>query len=266
MSSMNEQQSQHHPTPPDPATRARHTEAERLAERGRAALLGGDQAAADRLLAEAVALYESIGDGYCVAAQTGNYGWTLRRAGQPEQARPYLQRAAERFAALGLHDFAERHRSAAEEGDTPLNASLLAGLPPAVRGALERNDLASLEFAINSLPLAQQQVVFQRLQEAGVISDAASDDTAEEAVQQFDVLLRDIAAVALGDPTYRAEIEVALADLERKGWNLRGAVQAIWGGQRDPARLTAGLDAVDARLVRRILELIAGSGPDKVTG
>jgi len=45
---------------------------------------------------------------------TGNYGWTLRRIGRHDDARPYLLRAADLFAAMGLGDYAERHRMAAE--------------------------------------------------------------------------------------------------------------------------------------------------------
>jgi hypothetical protein len=37
----------------------------------------------------------------------------------------------------------------------------------------------------------------------------------------------------------------------------QGAVQRIWQGQRDEAALTAGLDDVDAALVRRVLALLA---------
>ena len=62
----------------------------------------GNQLEADSLIEQAVAIYEVIGDRYSIAAQIGNYGWTLRRLGQYEWARPYLQRAADLFRAVGL--------------------------------------------------------------------------------------------------------------------------------------------------------------------
>lgn len=252
---MNEHPTQHPPL--DPEMQARHQQAEHLVEWGKTALLTGNQAQADRLLAEAVALYETIGDSYCAAAQTGNYGWALHHSGQIERAQPYLHRAAELFAALGMHDLAAHHRQAASAVDEPfLTEGLLAALPPAIRGALERNDLEGLQYALTALPIAEQQIVFERLVAAGIIRDAADDNTADEALHQFDLLLRDIAAVAMGDSTNRAEIEVALTDLEHKGWQLRAAVHAMWAGQRDLTALTDGLDQIDARLVQRVLELL----------
>jgi len=77
-------------------------------------LINADQAAADRLLEQALAIYRTIGDRYSVPAQIGNYGWTLWRIGRHEQARPYLLQAADLFAEMGLVDYAERYRSAAE--------------------------------------------------------------------------------------------------------------------------------------------------------
>lgn len=66
-------------------------------------------------LAQAIAIFTAIGARYHVAAQTGNYGWTLYNLDRKDQARPYLLRAAGLFEAMGLLDYAERHRRAAEE-------------------------------------------------------------------------------------------------------------------------------------------------------
>lgn len=231
-------------------------EAEQLIARGRAALLAGDGAQADQLLEQASRRYEVLGDHYSIAAQTGNYGWALRRAGRPDEARPYLRRAAELFTRLGMADFAERHRLAAEDGEPLfLSADLLATLPPAVRGALERGDRSALQFALDALPLAERQLVFDRLAEAGVISAAEAPD-AEELVLQFSPLLEGIVAAARGDNDERREVEAALAELERRGWMLTGPVHAIWGGERDVALLTRNLDETDALLIRRLLDLL----------
>ncbi len=239
-----------------PQTDAYRRQAEELLARGKTALLDGDQAEADRLLAEATALYANHDDSYGIAAQTGNYGWALRRAGQPDRARPYLQRAAELFAALEMHDFAERHRQAAEAADsTPVTADL-SSLPPAVRDAVERGDVQGLQIALSAFPLAEQQLLLKRLEEAGVIR-VESEDTADEALQQFAPLLEGIASVALGDTADRAEIEAIMPNLRSKGWNFIAAAPAIWAGERDLAKLTRGLDKVDRRLVARVLKLIA---------
>lgn len=235
---------------------AHRAAAEQFIAEGRTALLAGDQATAERLLDQALKLYEQIGDSYAIAAQIGNYGWALRRAGQPTAARPYLQQAAERFAAMGMDDFAERHRSAAEDADYPLlTGEVLAGLPPAVRGALERGDGAALEYALNALPLAEQQLVFERLIAAGIISDPAAADSSE-VLSQFAPLIEVIVAVARGDSSERADVEAALHDLEQKGWFFSRVIPLIWAGQRDPAHLTRGLDEIDTTIVRHILELL----------
>ena len=93
---------------------ARLGEANTLSSLGQAALAAGDQAEADVLLEQALNIYRFIGDRYSIPAQIGNYGWTLRRLGRPQEARPYLRQAAELFDQIGLPEYAERHRRAAE--------------------------------------------------------------------------------------------------------------------------------------------------------
>ncbi len=85
-----------------------------LAGIGQVRLAPGEQAQADALLERAIEIFTAIGGCYSVAAQTGNYGWTLYTLGRKHPARPYLLRAAELFDAIGLPDHAERHRRAAE--------------------------------------------------------------------------------------------------------------------------------------------------------
>ncbi|WP_322487224.1 tetratricopeptide repeat protein [Chloroflexus sp.] len=231
-------------------------EADALIVRGKA-LIAADLPQATDLLNQAVKLYWAAGDYYSAAAQTGNYGWALRRMGRPDLARPYLARAAEIFADLGLADFAERHRAAAEDIAADLTPEFLASLPPAVRQAIEQGDGAALQFAINGLPPTEQQQVIDRLAAIGLISIAESEEDASHAVQQFEPLLQAIAAVARGDESERADVERALGDLERKGWRIRKAVRQIWQGERRRQRLTYGLDEVDTAIVNRILDLLA---------
>ena len=144
-------------------------EADALINRGRTLLEAGDLPEATRLLNQAVQLYWKIGDYYAAAAQTGNYGWALRRRGRPDLARPYLEQAATIFSEIGLTEFAERHRFAAEDAHAGLSSELLQSMPPAVRGALERGDLSGLQFALDALPLAERELLVERLVAAGVI-------------------------------------------------------------------------------------------------
>ncbi len=88
-------------------------EANVLASQGKF-YLETDPKRADRLLDQAIELYNQIGSRYGVPAQIGNFGWELLRLGRPERARPYLLRAADLFEQIGLTDYAERHRRAAK--------------------------------------------------------------------------------------------------------------------------------------------------------
>ncbi|MFN8494068.1 MAG: tetratricopeptide repeat protein [Caldilineaceae bacterium] len=97
------------------AVGARLGEANVLASNGQIALIDGNDEEAKRLLEQAIAIYQRVGSRYSIPAQIGNYGWALWRAGRKAQAKPYLQQAAELFTAMGLTDYAERHRRAAEE-------------------------------------------------------------------------------------------------------------------------------------------------------
>ncbi|EFO79765.1 hypothetical protein OSCT_2363 [Oscillochloris trichoides DG-6] len=230
-------------------------EADAMIARGRTLVEQGRLPEATDLLNQAVKRYWAAGDFYSAAAQTGNYGWLLRRLGRADLARPYLEHAAQIFDDIGLADFAERHRFAANDVASVLEPDFLASLPPAVRGALERGDGAGLQAALDALPIAEQQLIFEQLSAAGVVSDV-SEEQAEAAVQQFEPLLQAIATVARGDDSERADVEQALEDLERKGWQIRQPVLKIWQGARNRGALTAQLDPSDAALVARILAIL----------
>jgi tetratricopeptide (TPR) repeat protein len=231
------------------------TEADTLIARGRTLIDQGRLPEATTLLNKAIKLYWAAGDYYSAAAQTGNYGWALRRMGRADLARPYLEQAANIFDDIGLAEFAERHRFAATDVASVLDPEFVNSLPPAVRGALERGDGAALQFALDALPVAEQQIIYERLTAAGVISDTSEEQT-NAAVQQFEPLLQAVATIARGDNTEQADVEKALDDLERKGWRIRRSVQKIWDGERRVGPLLYNLDPSDTALVRRVLEIL----------
>ncbi len=230
-------------------------QADALVARGRTLIDQNRLPEATDLLNQAVRLYWAAGDFYSAAAQTGNYGWALRRKGRADLARTYLEQAATIFDDIGLTEFAERHRFAANDVASVLDPVFLRSLPPPVRTALERGNGAGLQDALDALPVAEQQVIYERLTAAGVISDA-SEEQANTAVQQFEPLLHAIAAVARGNESERADVEIALEDLERKGWRVRRPVQKIWQGERRPGPLLYGLDPSDTALVQRVLNIL----------
>ncbi len=70
---------------------------------------------ANEFLNQALQIYQKIGSMYSIPAQIGNYGWKLYRLGESEKAKPYLLQAADLFEKMGLMDYAERHRTAANK-------------------------------------------------------------------------------------------------------------------------------------------------------
>ncbi|MCC7189503.1 MAG: tetratricopeptide repeat protein [Anaerolineales bacterium] len=77
--------------------------------------LPDDLKRANEYLNRAINIYELIGSRYSVPAQIGNYGWKLYRLHEYEKAKPYLLQAADLFEKMGLTDYADRHRNAANQ-------------------------------------------------------------------------------------------------------------------------------------------------------
>jgi hypothetical protein len=139
----------------------------------------------------------------------------------------------------------------------PDMAEILAALPPTLRQALEQRDEAAFQQALEALPPAEQQAVLAALEQ---LMGGSGGGQTEQVVRQLEPLLRDIAAVAQGDDAPRARVEAALEQLAQQRVYLQDATRRIWAGERDAAALTAGLDAIDSALVRRVLEVLEGAG------
>jgi hypothetical protein len=77
-------------------------------------------------------------------------------------------------------------------------------------------------------------------------------------MEEFEPVLQAIAAAA-NDENQRPQIKDLLPQLEGQGWRLSDPVHCIWAGERDASKLTDGIDANSAQLVRRILELLTQS-------
>jgi hypothetical protein len=136
-------------------------------------------------------------------------------------------------------------------------AEILAALPPTLRQALEQRDEAAFQQALEALPPAEQQAVLAALEQ---LMGGSGGGQTEQVVRQLEPLLRDIAAVAQGDDAPRARVEAALEQLAQQRVYLQDATRRIWAGERDAEALTAGLDAIDSTLVRRVLEVLEGAG------
>jgi hypothetical protein len=143
-----------------------------------------------------------------------------------------------------------------EAPPAPAPEEVLAALPASIRAAIQQGDGAALQRAFEALPPDEQQAVGAALQALQGQQQPGGDQVAQ-LLQQAEPLLQAIATVARGDTSQQLAIEEELARLEGQGFDLRGAVQRIWAGERDAAALTAGLDEVDGALVRRVLALVA---------
>jgi tetratricopeptide (TPR) repeat protein len=197
--------------------------------------------------------------------------------GRAEEAQAYCRRERETFAAFaGNRYHIDRQHGplivaiAAAQGNEQIRAAVEEALPQLeehgwqIADATRRiwageRDWHALCEGISRSPALLIKRVLETIEnpEAAPQVEQQVPDMAA-VLQNFVPLLQAIAAVAQGDETRRAEIEVALADAETKGWRLTNPVQLIWAGDRDVAALTQGLDQQDAALVQHILELIAG--------
>ena len=154
-------------------------EANAIAAQGQMAVLGGDQEAGDHLLAQAAALYQAIGSLYSVAAQTGNCGLALLRAGEPERARPYLLQAAQLFTEMGLQDHAQQCLRAAGEAADPVESR--AQIEQALPSLRQSGNRELLVQALNALQeVSRQQEDWSAVQIAAeelIALGAANADT-----------------------------------------------------------------------------------------
>lgn len=125
---------------------------------------------------------------------------------------------------------------------------VVADLPPALHTAFDAQNWPAFQQALQALPPEEARAIVQRLIDANILPKPDADP--------FGPLLQAVVAVVQGDNRPRAEVEAALANLEQGGWHLTAAVQAIWTGERNVAKLTQDLDRGSHRLVRRLLTML----------
>ena len=141
---------------------------------------------------------------------------------------------------------------------------LLTALPPELVQALAGDDEERFEEWLDQLSPEEREALEARLAEAarqaGVSTPQQAGPDMEEVLKALEPLLQAVAAVARGEEGELSGAEIAelLPQLEEKGWMLREPVKRIWAGEREEATLTVGLDPNSARLVRRLLAILAG--------
>jgi tetratricopeptide (TPR) repeat protein len=216
----------------------------------------GDQTAAVRFQALAMRYDYQAGDPRDCASSHGNLASYLERLGQTT-----AQVLAHRLAAAsiwlqmqsGYLSTALDHLSAAE-------------LPS------ERPPFSEVVKTVESIEGVLFQALFHRLPRTFPDGDAAlariwelvAENRARpvqgpdlaQVLEHFEPFLQDLASAAK-DETGRGELEAILAEIEANGWRLADPVHRIWTGERDAEALTAGLDAKDSTLIRRLLEILA---------
>lgn len=79
---------------------------------------------------------------------------------------------------------------------------------------------------------------------------------------QLDALIQEIAAVAAGDSSRRAEVLATLQRMSQQGWGLEPAVTRLWAGERSAPALTRDLDHQEAQMIQDVLALLALAGPE----
>lgn len=171
-----------------------------------------------------------------------------------------------RYAAMAerrIREFLEAKM--AENPSGSWTAGLPADIPAAVKAAIDGQDAAAFQCAMDELPPEQAEEVRKQLEEAGIIGTGPAGWTDFEVLlQEFDVLIQAIAAIAGGDGAQRSRVLETLGKLEQAGYHLEQAVRRMWAGERQAAVLTEGLDPNSARLVVHILGRIDPGAADLV--
>lgn len=149
--------------------------------------------------------------------------------------------------------------------------AVLNAMPPDIQAAFELDGEAfsqALHTALQALPEDEATATLQRLRAAGLIGGGnggganTEGDRTARLLEQFEPVLQGFAAVAHGNNEPRAALESLLSDLAGQGFELTEPVRRIWAGERNESELVAGLDAVDSRLVARLLEILSRSADE----
>lgn len=121
-----------------------------------------------------------------------------------------------------------------------------------------------------ALPLAQQahqiytqmghetniqkaQALIDQIQTGGPVQ-AEPPANVDAMLDEFSPFIGNVIAAAFGNRFARTQVEEAFNDLQQKGWKLADPVRLILEGERNPTRLTSGLNDNEALIVREILK------------
>ncbi len=119
-----------------------------------------------------------------------------------------------------------------------------------------------------ALPLAQRALALYRqiaspnakhaeqlvatLQQRVLVGESGS--VAEEIRQHSVHLVAAVVSAARGNASAKSQVEQAFDQMTQSGFHIVGPIKRIWKGERDDAKLTAGLDETDTFIVRGILK------------
>jgi hypothetical protein len=128
-------------------------------------------------------------------------------------------------------------------------------LPEELRLAVVNHDAPTLLRSLRALPPHEAQAALDLLTDTGLLEGASAAELLYT-LDEFTPMLHAIATVITCDPDLRPQVEDFLASLEANGWNLRGAIQRLWEGERDADKLAKGLSQRETVLVQYVLEMV----------
>jgi hypothetical protein len=169
-------------------------------------------------------------------------------------------------ARLALH-LLERIEGRAGQSAVLDADAIVAGLPTEVLRAIEAQDEAAYQQAMEALPAAERDFVSGQLQRLQQYEDQQASQSGAESTPQLqplaelEVVIQAIVAIARQSPATPGEarpmVEDFLDDLYGQGLELAGAVRRIWAGERDLAALSAGAGEVERQVIAEILRQLA---------
>ena len=242
-----------------------------LHQLGRVAEEEGDWDEAGRCYQESLSINESIGDQDGAARSVNQLGSVAKNTGRPDEAERWYLRAIEIFEQLEnsselasvYNNLAGLYLSMSAAGDDRLDEA--EDYAHKARAIIETLDLSSEPWKTYNI-LAQiaakrGDAAAARLWRRKEQETFAAFPGNRAQLAYVEPLIAAIVQSAEGDVELRSQVQGDFPELLKKGYRIVEPVKAIWAGERDWDVLRDGLGAMDALIVKLILERLSDETP-----
>lgn len=192
---------------------------------------------------QSLAIHRKIGDRRGERQDLSNLGNDYSQFGEPRRAIGYYEQSLEIGDEIG--------DMAGVAGISFSMALVLANQGEVTRALQMARRAAQIYEQIGHAEYAQRaQGLVVQLQGGGPVGGPPP----ARILASLGPLIEAAVAGAQGNRQARAALEGAFSGVERAGWRVAEPIRRIWAGERDEARLTAGMSPDNALVVREILK------------